>query len=288
MKKSLALQTLHRFKSAVIRFIFLAAPFVSRRTVVQSPSRPIFPRSSGPLVLWSVFTLWSCCPAVRWSCCAAADSKQVPPELAAKEKEGCTKNLQTIYTAIEAYRRDHKNLPNWFSDLVPDYLPDVNVLICPVCRRTGETDVAPLSDPRIASSYLFEFCPVPLGNAAPGNPKVTRREWKQRQMGGVGSIVPIVRCRHQPSTLNLAFDGRVYESPPSWEAMLTNVVDPESITPARMFPTNETTGKSTASKKTYPPREPNAAAQLLDLTRFYNANLTDTRSEEHTSELQSR
>src|SRR5262245_50093675 len=68
---------------------------------------------------------------------ARADSKQVSPELATKEKEGCIKNLQTIYTAIEAYRHDHKDLPNWFSDLVPDYLPDVNVLVCPVCRRTG-------------------------------------------------------------------------------------------------------------------------------------------------------
>ena len=86
---------------------------------------------------------------------ARADSKQVSPELAAKEKEGCSNNLQTIYKAIEAFRRDHQDLPNWFADLVPDYLPDVNVLICPVCRRTGETDVAPLSDPRVASSYLF-------------------------------------------------------------------------------------------------------------------------------------
>src|SRR5215471_19345093 len=72
--------------------------------------------------------------------CAGADSKQVSVELTTKEKEDCTRNLQTIYKAIEAYRRDHKNIPNWFSDLVPDYLPDVNVLICPVCRRTGETD----------------------------------------------------------------------------------------------------------------------------------------------------
>jgi hypothetical protein len=205
-----------------------------------------------------------------------AESKQVTPELATKEKGDCTKNLQTIYTAIEAYRRDHKNLPNWFSDLVPDYLPDANVLICPVCRRTGETDAAPLSDPRVASSYLFEFCPVPLGTAAPGNPKVTRREWKQRQMGIVGSVVPIVRCRHHHPTLNLAFDGRVYESPPSWETMLTNVVDPESLTPAKMFPANPGTARPAVSKKTYPDRESKAGVKLLDLTEFFNAGLTET------------
>jgi len=207
--------------------------------------------------------------------CAGADSKQVSVELTTKEKEDCTRNLQTIYKAIEAYRRDHKNIPNWFSDLVPDYLPDVNVLICPVCRRTGETDAAPLSDPRVASSYLFEFCPVPLGTAAPGSPKVTRREWKQRQMGIVGSVVPIVRCRHHQPTLNLAFDGRVYESPPSWETMLTNVVDPESLTPAKMFPGNGAP-RAARSRKTYPEREAKAGVQLLDLTEFYNARLNET------------
>jgi hypothetical protein len=125
----------------------------------------------------------------------AAESKPVGSQLANEEKEACTRNLKTIYAAIEAYRRDRKDLPNWLSDLVPDYLPDANVLICPVGRRTGKVDQAELSDPRIASSYLFEFCPVPLGNSAPANPKVTRREWKRKQMGLVGSVVPLVRCR---------------------------------------------------------------------------------------------
>jgi hypothetical protein len=202
-----------------------------------------------------------------------ADSKQSTPSLATQEKEECTKNLKAIYAAVEAYRLDHKDLPNWFSDLVPDYLADVNVLVCPTCRRTGRTDVPQLSDPRVPSSYLFEFCPVPLGNEAPGNPKATRREWKRRQMGVVGSIVPIVRCRHHQPTLNLAFDGRVYESPPAWEGMLTNLVDPDSLKPARMFPAP---GTVALPKKSYPPRDSKTAPQLLDLTPFYNARLTDT------------
>src|SRR4051812_46183340 len=63
----------------------------------------------------------------------------VSPEVTAREKDGCTKNLKALYAAIEAYRKDHKDIPNWFSDLVPDYLPDVNVLTCPVARRTGRT-----------------------------------------------------------------------------------------------------------------------------------------------------
>ena len=66
---------------------------------------------------------------------AKADSKEVNPELAAQEKEGCAKNLKAIYAAIEAYRLDHKDVPNWFSDLVPDCLPDVNVLDQPCAER---------------------------------------------------------------------------------------------------------------------------------------------------------
>jgi hypothetical protein len=207
--------------------------------------------------------------SANWRACAAGT------DLAVSEKEVCTKNLKVIYDGIEAYRKDHKDLPNWLSDLVPDYLPDQNVLVCPVCRRTGVAEKPPLSDPHIASSYLFEFCPAQLGNSAPANPKATRREWKERQMAVVGSIVPIVRCRHHKSPLNLAFDGRIYESPPAWEAMLTNAVDPQSLTPARMFAAATAIGSVTASKS-YPERDPNTAPQLIDLTRFFNARLTDT------------
>jgi hypothetical protein len=197
-------------------------------------------------------------------------------DLAANEKDECTKNLKLIYDAIEVYRKDHKDLPNWLSDLVPDYLPDANVLVCPVCRRTGQIEKPPLADPHIASSYLFEFCPAELGNGAPANPKATRREWKQRQMSVVGPIVPIVRCRHHKSPLNLAYDGRIYESPPSWEAMLTNTVDPQSLSSARMFAVATSTTESAAANKSFPDRDPKARPQLLDLTRFFNARLTDT------------
>lgn len=154
---------------------------------------------------------------------------------AAAEKQGCVKNLKTIYAAIQAFQADHHDLPNWLSDLVPRYLDDVNVLVCPVCRRTGRVEPPPLADPKLPSSYLFEFCPVPLGGAATNTPVRTRREWKRRQMGLVGSDVPVVRCRHHKPMLNLAFDGRVYESSGSWELLFTNRVNAVDLTPARIF-----------------------------------------------------
>ena len=33
------------------------------------------------------------------------------------------KNLKVIYDAIQAFEADHHDLPNWLSDLVPQYLP---------------------------------------------------------------------------------------------------------------------------------------------------------------------
>ena len=142
---------------------------------------------------------------------ASAASAPVSAELTAHEKEGCINNLQTIYLAIEAYRRDHKDVPNSFTDLVPDYLPDINMLVCPMCRRTGKTEDPRLADPDIPSSYLYEFSAIPLGKAAPANPKATRRDWKRRQMEVVGTIVPLattrsprrgtsVRCRRPASS----------------------------------------------------------------------------------------
>ena len=205
-----------------------------------------------------------------------AAAAQPSSDLLATEKEECTRNLKHIYDGIEGYRKDHKDLPNWLSDLVPDYLPNANVLVCPVCRRTGQIEKPPLSDPHIASSYLFEFCPAQLGNSAPANPKATRREWKERQMAVVGTIVPIVRCRHHKSPLNVAFDGRIYESPPSWEAMLTNTVDPRSLTPARMFAASTATTEPAVASKSFPERDPAARLQLIDLTRFFNARLTES------------
>jgi len=200
------------------------------------------------------------------------------PKLAAEEKEACTRNLKLIYAAIQAYQTDHKTLPNWLSDLVPQYISDANILICPRCKRTGQIESSALADPKIPCSYLFEFCPLPLGSGeSPDDPAKTRREWKRRQMGLVGSIVPIVRCRHHDKVLNLAFDGRVYESPVLWEDLLTNQVDVAELKPGRIFAgeSSSATAKSTPASR-YPPRDPQAKPNLIDLTAQYNAALTDS------------
>ena len=188
---------------------------------------------------------------------------------AAEESAACRKNLEVIYQAIQAFQKDHHDLPNWLSDLVPDYLSDVTVLTCPVCRRTGKVEAPPLADPKMPTSYLFEFCPVSVGNMAPNAKNKTRRDWKRRQMELVGPIVPVVRCRHHTPVLNLASDGRIYESPPAWETLLTNQVGTAELSAARLF-ANESP-PAQAKTRNYPPRDPTARRELLDLSAFYNA-----------------
>jgi hypothetical protein len=213
---------------------------------------------------------------------AQEKSEAKSSSLAAEEREACIKNLKSIYESIEAYQRDHKDLPNWLSDLVPKYITDTTLFTCPVCRRTGKIEPPPLADPNISSSYLFEFCPLPLGSEAPNAPTRTRREWKRRQMGVVGSVVPVVRCRHHNPVLNVAFDGRVYESPGRWETMLTNRVNPDDLTAAKMFanepapPAAAEPVKGVPAAPQFPIRDAKARKELLDLSPFYNARLSDS------------
>ncbi len=206
------------------------------------------------------------------------ESPSVQETNAVSESEFCKANLSKIYEAIKAYEKDHKDLPNWLSDLVPDYVADVNVLTCPVCKRTGKTEGPPLADPKIAASYLFEFCPVPLGSMAPKAPTKTRRDWKRRQTEVLGPEVPLVRCRHHKPVLNLGQDGKIYESGTSWELNFTNRVARGELSASRMTsddPLPERIVKPVI--KVQPPaRDPSTRKQLLDLSESYNALLTES------------
>ena len=95
--------------------------------------------------------------------CAAESNES--SQLAVKDKEGCIRNLKTIYAAVQAYQKDQKDLPNWFSDLVPKYLPDVTVLMCPVSRRTGKTGIDAAAFDRGAGGRPDRQCPGQGGGA---------------------------------------------------------------------------------------------------------------------------
>jgi hypothetical protein len=150
------------------------------------------------------------------------------------ESEACKKNLEKINAAIEGYKKDHHDVPNWLSELVPNYLTDTNALICPVTTRTGQASPYGVLDPKIHSSYLYEFTPTPIPPVVKGawpGPKMTMREWKRQQMQLVNSEVPLVRCLLHDPTLNLSMGGKVYESPVFWELNFTNVAKLEAFSP---------------------------------------------------------
>lgn len=191
------------------------------------------------------------------------------PLLAAdKERDDCARNLQTIWNALQKHRAQQKSLPSHLSQLLPEHLSSPNALICPVTRRTGEINNRGFSDPAVSSSYIYEFS----SHIAPGmgeNSAMTLRDWRQLQMGQVGSVVPIVRCLHHGRVLNMSFDGKLYESAGEWEADLANLVEPESLSPSNVLQQVEhfLTGVR-ASRIT-----------TVDLSKFYNARLDQSLHE---------
>ncbi len=165
---------------------------------------------------------------------------QADPKQSADDIAECKKNLEKINAAIEAYRKDHHEIPNALADLVPKYLADTNALVCPVCRRTGEKSPIGVLDKQVETSYLFEFAnvPMPAGikSAFPGT-DLTMRQWKFQQMEVAGSKVPMVRCfLHMPTALNLSYGGEVYESPALWETLYYDKVKPEEFNPHPITP----------------------------------------------------
>lgn len=191
------------------------------------------------------------------------------------DRDECSKNLTNIYKAIQAYRTDHKDIPAWLSDLVPKYIKDPNTLICPVIKKTGAVNTLGVEDPKISTAYLYEFADTPIPTGIHGGSNRTMKEWKRRQMGIVGSKIPMVRCHHHsPQVLNLSFDGRVYQGPTGWEGELREV-DTQELMPSRIFAADAAAASVAKAQSDIPARDSRSPARLIDLSKHYNAALTE-------------
>jgi len=145
----------------------------------------------------------------------AADLDARDPDMA-KDLE----NFREIRGAIEAYRKDHGGrLPDWLSDLFPRYLTDPEVLLCPAAERSGQAQLFGNDDPRMRSSYIYEFNTLPASDFHVTDPtaRATMKDWKTKQMEAFGAAVPMVRCLNHPRVLNLAVSGDIYETALFWE-----------------------------------------------------------------------
>jgi len=237
----------------------LPEPAVVNRTAILNSVRPLMNlplRRAGRSALMlavALFTTWI-----------------QPAHAADKERDDCARNLQTIWNAIQKYREGNKDLPLHLSSLVPKELSSPNALVCPVTRRTGEIKNRGFSDPGLSTSYIYEFGnqPAPVTNSTT-SATYTLRDWRQLQMGRVGSIVPILRCLHHDRVLNMSFDGKLYETTGDWEAELASVIDPQTLSPNSLFEQVEffATGVRAARMKT------------IDLAQFHTAELTEPLQE---------
>lgn len=119
-------------------------------------------------------------------------------------------NLRKIHAAISHYRSEHNDqLPNWLSDLVPEYV-NTEVLLCP-CDAVNWSSVCP--DPEVPCSYGYQFSPEIRKDRG-----ISYRAWKTQQLNEFGDVVPTVRCPyHGEFLLNLSHGGELYLSPRVWE-----------------------------------------------------------------------
>gem|GEM_PF-1934412 len=134
-------------------------------------------------------------------------------------KEGCIANLKMIGEALERYKRDHGDVPDWLSDLYPDYLGDEGVLFC-LSDERGARISGPLADPKMPCSYRYMFCPrtqgvsgldVALPADFPYARRMTWKEAKKLQVEYFGGIVPIVQCQHHSEHFSLGYNGEIIE-----------------------------------------------------------------------------
>ena len=144
---------------------------------------------------------------------------QVSSVLEEQEKEIDRKQMREIHTAIMAYREKHGDLPNWLSDLVPDFLSDPRTLISPKELRTGESRLWGYDDPKLKTSYVYEFSGNTAGSTVNRNrdEPITMKTWKKFQMEEFGPAMPLLRCHIHDPVLNLSFSGDTYETDLFWE-----------------------------------------------------------------------
>ncbi len=135
-----------------------------------------------------------------------------------QELEIDKQHLRLIYKAIQAYRQQHGDLPNWLSDLVPGFLPDTNVLMSPVELRTGRSVLWGYDDPKVKSSYIYEFNQSNAGGRRDQDIPLTMKQWKMLQMEEFGPVVPLLRCHLHEQVLNLTYSGELYQTALFWES----------------------------------------------------------------------
>jgi beta-lactamase regulating signal transducer with metallopeptidase domain/regulation of enolase protein 1 (concanavalin A-like superfamily) len=129
---------------------------------------------------------------------------QIPDDL-----KPCAEVLEKIYAALKKYEKDKGSMPDWLSDLVPDYL-SAEMLTWPE-DGPKSTPLAP--DPHLPCSFGYQYSNQ---TTSPSGGK-SYRQFKDQERKIWGEVVPLVRYYTGTKCLNVSFDGRIYMSGTAWE-----------------------------------------------------------------------
>jgi beta-lactamase regulating signal transducer with metallopeptidase domain/regulation of enolase protein 1 (concanavalin A-like superfamily) len=129
---------------------------------------------------------------------------QIPDDL-----KPCAEVLRKIYAALKKYEKDKGSMPDWLSDLAPDYL-SAEMLIWPE-NGPKSTPLAP--EPHLQCSFGYQYS----NQATSPGGGTFYRQFKDEERKIWGDVVPLVRYYVGQKCLNLSFDGRIYFSGTAWE-----------------------------------------------------------------------
>jgi hypothetical protein len=203
-------------------------------------------------------------------------------------RQACQRNLTRIFDALGQYVERYGSLPNWLSDLWPEFISDRKVLVCPYVDDTNQLlewrkglQLAPGNDPK-RTYYHYEFCLEKAPHVLPEDSDKTYRDYKQAQRVLLGDAVPIVRCLAHEPVLNLAYNGLIFENidPDYWEENFAHIYPHLSLAPRDIFPIVRQMG---ASGPQLSHGAASGSATLLDLCEYFNITLRDIRSSDPTN-----
>jgi hypothetical protein len=206
---------------------------------------------------------------------AWAEDTAAARQLEEKEVQECREQMLHIHNAMVRFYDDHKRLPRFLSELLPNYCHPED-LTCPAMRTVGNSDWArqkllddALHDPNCPTSTYSYECIEKYWKGT----TVTYHEYKNAQReyldlhGGKGASVPILRCfLHGPDkVINLTFGGYVNVSGTDWE---------DEFPQATKLWIDNLLPETRIRLEDDPPHRPTGLPPpLLDLTTKYNATV---------------
>ncbi len=130
-----------------------------------------------------------------------------------REAEETIRIFRKINLALARYREENRGeMPDWLSDLYPDYLANDVDLLCPSSPTTLQKYVN-LADRNVPTSFTYELAPVEIQGQ-------NNREQKKKMLEIFGDKIPVVRCFHFKRPLCLTYGGEIVFMDEDWEKIL--------------------------------------------------------------------